>query len=161
MKIVDAFMFFHEFDILESRLQYLYDHVDYFVIIESNRSFVGNPKPLHFLEKKDRYTPYLDKIIYSPFLLSQTEFEKYQTNDLTSTKTGPWRIEKAQRDYVAESVKMFDDQDIILISDADEIPNIDCINYSIKPYYQNDKDQFPMLLSVSYTHLTLPTIYSV
>ena len=66
--IVDSFIFFNEFDILEGRLEYLYDHVDYFVIVESNLTFSGNTKPLYFMNNMSRYKKYLDKVLYFPFI---------------------------------------------------------------------------------------------
>jgi len=44
MKIYDSFTFFNEFELLEHRLRELYDHVDYFVLVEANRTFQDEPK---------------------------------------------------------------------------------------------------------------------
>jgi beta-1,4-mannosyl-glycoprotein beta-1,4-N-acetylglucosaminyltransferase len=64
MKIFDCFTFFNELDLLEFRLKLLSDHVDQFVIAESNITHSGQPKPFHFEENKTRFAPWLDKIIY-------------------------------------------------------------------------------------------------
>jgi beta-1,4-mannosyl-glycoprotein beta-1,4-N-acetylglucosaminyltransferase len=48
MKIYDCFPFFNELDILEIRLNELYDVVDYFVLVESRCSFSNNPKLLFY-----------------------------------------------------------------------------------------------------------------
>lgn len=45
-KIVDAFPFYNELDMLEFRLKELWDTVDHFVLVEATVSYVGNPKPL-------------------------------------------------------------------------------------------------------------------
>ena len=44
--IIDAFIFNNEIDILKARLEYLENHVDYFVIVESNNTFTGKSKNL-------------------------------------------------------------------------------------------------------------------
>ena len=46
-KIYDCFNFFNELDILELRLNILYDYVDYFVIVESSVTHSGQPKPFY------------------------------------------------------------------------------------------------------------------
>ena len=53
--IIDAFMFFNEYDILEGRLEYLYDTVDYFVIVESDITHSGQKKSLNYANNIDRY----------------------------------------------------------------------------------------------------------
>ena len=61
-KIYDCFSFYNEFDILEIRLQELYDHVDYFIIAEASTTHTGNPKPFYLLDNWERFKPYADKI---------------------------------------------------------------------------------------------------
>lgn len=116
MKIVDTFIFFDELDLLEDRFKFLYDHVDHFVIIESNRKFGGEKKPLLFQENKLRFAKYLDKIIHKPLLFDEDmDFRrKIPTNQ---------NAEYTQRDYTKQAVAQFSDHDIILSSDVDEIPN--------------------------------------
>ena len=46
IKLIDAFIFFNEVELLKFRLQYLSDVVDYFIIAESNRTFTGKNKEL-------------------------------------------------------------------------------------------------------------------
>ena len=62
MKVYDVFSFYNEFDVLEIRLQEMWDTVDYFIILESNVTYVGNPKSYLFEENKERYARYMDKI---------------------------------------------------------------------------------------------------
>ena len=45
LQVYDCFLFYDEFDILEIRLNILNDVVDYFVLVESSRTFSGNKKP--------------------------------------------------------------------------------------------------------------------
>jgi beta-1,4-mannosyl-glycoprotein beta-1,4-N-acetylglucosaminyltransferase len=64
MKIIDAFLFCHELDLLEVRLRYLYDYVDRFVILESDYTHMNRPKPLYFYDNRSRYDFAKDKIVY-------------------------------------------------------------------------------------------------
>ena len=64
MKIYDAFIFSNELDLLDLRLNTLNDYVDKFVIIESNITFSGKPKSLYFLENKDYFNKFKNKIIH-------------------------------------------------------------------------------------------------
>ena len=63
MKIFDCIKFFNEFEILDLRFMTLYDHVDYFVIVEANKTHTGKPKEFHLETKKEQYAKYWDKVI--------------------------------------------------------------------------------------------------
>ena len=53
--LIDAFTFFNELDLLEARLEYLYDTVDHFIIVESDISHSGKIKPFYYLENQNRF----------------------------------------------------------------------------------------------------------
>ena len=126
--VVDSFMFFNEFDVLEGRLEYLYDHVDYFVLVESNITQSGHTKPFHFMNNMTRYHKYLDKMLYFPFVTSRDAFP-FDTRPAHERDydTGPWRLENAQRNHIGEALKLFPEDALIMISDLDEIPHKECI----------------------------------
>ena len=65
MKIFDVFLFFNELDLLEIRLNMLYPFVDYFVINEATQTFFGSDKPLYYLENKERFKKFEDKIVHN------------------------------------------------------------------------------------------------
>jgi hypothetical protein len=113
MKIYDCFTFFNEFDLLEIRLKELYEVVDKFVIVEGNTTFTNISKPFLFEENKERYKDYADKIIHVKVQMPM---------DLD-----PWINEKFQRDAISIGVQNADDNDVILITDLDEIPRADAI----------------------------------
>lgn len=121
-------MFLNEFDVLEGRLEYLYDHVDYFVIVESNITQSGDDKPFHFLSNMFRYKKYLDKVLYFPFITNKEKYNyaKKPVHD-RDFDTGTWQLENSQRNHIGEALKMFKDDDIVMISDIDEIPHTECI----------------------------------
>lgn len=128
-------MFYNEYDVLKGRLEYLYDYVDYFVIVESNITYAGNPKPLNFLQNKSRYKKYLDKVIYSPkyFNISDFNFDKKITSlDLSHAS---WQVEHQQRDHITDTLRFFDDDAIVIVGDCDEIPDRKFI-----PHFKNDLD---------------------
>lgn len=102
---------------LEKRLEYLYDTVDLFLIVESNYTFSGNSKPLHFLNNQSRYKKYLDKILYCPYYIDVTKY-----NLSLKDKGEFFAIEIDQREYIGHMLKFFSNDTIILFGDVDEIP---------------------------------------
>jgi len=107
-KIYDCFPFFNEYDLLELRLTECYDHTDYFVIAESNKTFTGNPKPYNLEENWDRFKKFQDKIIY------------IKVDDMPDTDN-PWAREHHQRNALARGLTSATDNDIVILSDCDEL----------------------------------------
>lgn len=107
-KIYDCFTFYNELDLLEFRLEELYDHVDHFVIVEANRTFQNNIKPMYFSENQNRFAQYKDKIIH------------VQVEDMPED-TDAWGRERHQRDAIAKGVSDAAANDIVIVSDLDEI----------------------------------------
>ena len=78
-KIFDVFLFFNELDLLELRLETLYEVVDYFVITELFETFSGKSKSSLFEKEKKRYEKYSDKIIYN--FVSRDKLEELKKKD--------------------------------------------------------------------------------
>ena len=114
MKIIDSFIFYNELDMLEFRLNELYDVVDHFVLVESIKTFVRNDKELYFENNKERFSKFLDKIIH---IIVE---DKY-----IPESSDPWVIEHHQRRCIDRGIKQLNlnNDDIIIISDVDEIPD--------------------------------------
>ena len=112
--IIDAFPFNNELDMLECRLTELSDHVDHFVLVESEQDHQDHPKPLWYMEHRERFTPWADKIVHVVTGKMPTQAED---ND-------PWAREHAQREWIGAGLNRLDlsPDDIILQSDVDEIP---------------------------------------
>lgn len=108
MKIYDCFTFYNELDLLELRFEELYDHVDHFVLVEANRTFQNNSKPFYFEQNLTRFAPYLDKIIH------------VRVDDMPE-HTDAWGREAHQRNCITRGVITADENDIIMVSDLDEI----------------------------------------
>lgn len=108
-KIYDCFLFYNELEILKIRFEELYDSVNYFVLVESSETFRGKSKPFYFEENKEKFLKYLPKIIH-------VKVEE------TCDTSDPWVREAFQRNCTARGLGTCKKNDIILISDADEIP---------------------------------------
>ena len=115
MKVYDCFTFFNELDLLEIRLQELHNVVDYFVIAESNMSHSGKLKEHTLLNNWDRFTPWHDKI------------RRIAVDDMPVTNNS-WVRENFQRDALARGLNDMQDDDLIIVSDLDEIPRAEIID---------------------------------
>jgi beta-1,4-mannosyl-glycoprotein beta-1,4-N-acetylglucosaminyltransferase len=108
-KVYDCFPFYNEFEILQIRLDELDDVVDYFVLVESIETQRGMSKPLYFSENRALFEKYKDKIIHVVI-------------DETHPEMGMWQRENFQRNAISLGLKNCASDDIIIISDVDEIP---------------------------------------
>lgn len=115
--LIDCFTFFKELDVLEVRLNTLDKYVDKFILTESEETFTGIPKPLYFEENKKRFEKFLDKIIHVKLAKTPDWF-------------GSWRREWYQGNASAEDIQVFNDEDLIMISDCDEIPDLSKVDLS-------------------------------
>lgn len=132
MKIYDCFMYYDEDLVLDIRLNYLNKFVDKFVIIESTYAHNGDKRKLLFNKKK--YSKFSNKIIYK-ILNKKPEglikFKKMNSKDINRTKIlNAIKRENFQRNYILEGIKNANKEDIIIISDIDEIPKLDSFDFS-------------------------------
>ena len=107
--IYDCFTFFDELDLLELRLRTLDSVVDRFVLCEAPFTFRGKHKPLYFAESAARFAPWKDKIVALVYPGPARE--------------DPWENEWSQRDYLATALSACDPEDLIMLSDCDEVPD--------------------------------------
>jgi beta-1,4-mannosyl-glycoprotein beta-1,4-N-acetylglucosaminyltransferase len=150
MKTFDCFLFYNELDLLEIRLNLLYDHIDYFVIVESEVTFQGQLKDFNFEKNIKRFEKFIDKIFYYkiekykfdfiqlPKIKNpQSEEEKLlnrvfefveQSNEFDKTHYW-WGNESYQRESIWRALSNLNpgDDDLILLSDADELINPDAL----------------------------------
>ena len=116
--IYDCFTFFNELDLLEIRLNVLNDVVDKFVLVESSYTHSGMKKPLHFRENAARYAEFKDKLVAIEYIPPQDIILKkpYNFN---------WLLENSQRNSILPALDKLNanDNDIVIVSDLDEIPN--------------------------------------
>ena len=131
MKIFDCFMYFDEDVILDLRLNTLDKSVDYFVIVESNFNHRGDRRDLKFDYKN--FSKFKDKIIYLIYDKKPKLLETINENDNHGQKNKKYIFnaihrENGQRNFINEGLKIAEDDDLILISDVDEIPNLTNVN---------------------------------
>ena len=131
MKIFDCFMFYDEELLLDIRLNTLDKYVDYFVIVESEHFHNGKQRELKFDIKK--FDKFKDKIIYLVHKNQPNGILKLNDNDDEGTKSyklifNAHLRENYQRNSIREGIINADDNDLILISDVDEVPNLEPIN---------------------------------
>lgn len=135
--VVDACLLFNELDLLELRLSELDPVVDRFVIVEANRTHKGTLKPLYYAENKARFAQWHDKIVHIVCPLMD------DGDGLPAIR----RREMTQRNAILDGLRDCADDDIVLISDCDEIPRSHCVvtnlddgmvvTYLQKLYYYN------------------------
>lgn len=115
--IYDCFSFFNELDILEIRLNVLDSVVDKFVLVEAVRRHSGEPKELFFEQNKERYNKFKDKIIHIV-----VDDEPDLPNNCPKL-IAAWAYENHQRNAIVRGLTDVKDDDTIIISDLDEIPD--------------------------------------
>jgi hypothetical protein len=123
MKVYDVFSFYNEFDVLEIRLEEMWNTVDYFVLLESNTTYVGNPKPYLFDENKERYSKYLSKIRHIKLDVPYEEQFGVFPREIDHT----WVREKYQRWASKQGLQDIAADDLVIVSDCDEIPRAEMI----------------------------------
>tara|TARA_R110001599_G_scaffold42486_3_gene127871 strand:+ start:7781 stop:8647 length:867 start_codon:yes stop_codon:yes gene_type:complete len=147
-KIYDCFLFFNELDTLEMRLNILDPVVDYFVLSESSITHSGEIKPYYYEEDKERFSKFAHKIIHLKIDDTPTDFTNLpeikdptspdgkfvsdihgfintQTNRFDKRTQNSFGRDFFQKECVRRGWVNCNDNDIIISSDLDEIPNPD------------------------------------
>lgn len=122
--IIDTFLFGWELDLLECRLQEMDSFVDVFVLVESDRTFQGSEKELHFHNNLSRFDKWLHKIVY---LNPQMPFTE-----------NPWIREYASREAIKPVLSSYPDDAIVLHGDVDEIVS-KVVGHQLKDIVVEDK----------------------
>ena len=133
MKIYDCFMYFDEEVVVDVRLNTLNEFVDYFVIVESKFTHKGDQRELKFNLKK--FERFKDKIIYLVYDREPNEIQKVLNEDSKIEKDTKYILnaayrENGQRNYIQKGLTDAEENDLILISDVDEIPNLSRLNFN-------------------------------
>jgi len=133
MKIYDCFTYFDEKMLLNFRLNYLNKYVDKFVIVECKYSHKGINKGFNLDLKKLK--SFKDKIIYiqvheRPSNLNVIKKKDDENSINIKHILNGYIWDHFQRNKIMEGIKDCNADDIIIISDLDEIPNLRNINFS-------------------------------
>jgi len=148
MKIVDCVLFNGEKEVLDLRLNILKDFVDYFIVCEATSTFSGKSKPLYYLEDLEKYQKFSIEyyMIGDDFTAEEIDLAENSPN----TK-GPAHFlhEFLQKERIKKALIGLDAEDIVFISDCDEIydpkslsiipEGIYRINQIVYVYYLNNK----------------------
>ena len=115
--IIDTFPFFNEIELLDLRLNYLNNSVDKFVLVEGTKSHQGKDKKLYFEENKSEFKKFENKIVHHiiddyPPIEDKKKIDHFIYDYHTRNGIG----------FALEKLKT-SSNDILLISDVDEIPN--------------------------------------
>uniref|UniRef100_A0A1E1X6L5 Putative conserved secreted protein n=1 Tax=Amblyomma aureolatum TaxID=187763 RepID=A0A1E1X6L5_9ACAR len=119
--IINGLVFNHELDLFEIRVKELGDAVDYYVVVESNYTYFGSTKPLHFRSNMSAgfLREHAHKIV--PIAVG---FYNYEYGS-------PWAPENYFRSSIwregQSRLKNLRDDDLFMILDADEIPSRDVL----------------------------------
>ncbi|MDB3888240.1 hypothetical protein N9341_01725 [Candidatus Pelagibacter sp.] len=133
MKIFDCFMYFDEEIVLDLRLNTLDKYVDYFVIVESTFTHKGDKRKLRFNHEK--FEKFKNKIIYLVYEDEPDGITEVYENDSENEKYKKYVLnagyrENGQRNFIEKGLDKADNEDVILVSDVDEIPNLENINFN-------------------------------
>jgi beta-1,4-mannosyl-glycoprotein beta-1,4-N-acetylglucosaminyltransferase len=126
-------MYFDEEVVVDVRLNTLNEFVDYFVIVESRFTHKGDQRELKFNLKK--FERFKDKIIYLIYDKEPNEIKKILNEDNKIEKDTKYILnaayrENGQRNYIQKGLTDAAENDLILISDVDEIPNLSKLNFN-------------------------------
>ena len=116
LKVYDCFTFYNELELLELRLNSLWDMVDYFVLVESDKTYNNKAKPFYFEQHKSDFEKFLPKIKHIKI-----------HPDIPYAGVGDWSLENNQRNSIAKGLQDAEPDDLIFISDLDEFPAVDIL----------------------------------
>ncbi len=126
MMIYDCFQYFNEDHAVDLRLNILDKFVDKFVIVESTVNHQGKSKKLNF--EIDNYKKFKNKINYIVVDDTPGEIKKSHIG-------GESLVEQHQRNSILRGLNNAEDNDLIILSDVDEIPDLNKLNKFDKKNY--------------------------
>ena len=132
MKIFDCFMYFDEDLVLELRLNYLSKFVDHFVIVESKFNHKGEERELKFDLRN--FKEFQNKITYINLDKNPQDIDKINKSDSEVEKTHKYifnsaKRENFQRNQILMGLNNAAADDWVIVSDIDEIPNLNNVNF--------------------------------
>ena len=128
MKIFDCFMYFDEDLILDLRLNCLNKFVNQFVIVESIYNHNGGKrKPLFDIKKFEKFKNKIKYILVEDEPSNLKEILDHDKPDKKANKQimNALKRENYQRNFIMDGLKDADEEDWIIVSDLDEIPNLE------------------------------------
>jgi beta-1,4-mannosyl-glycoprotein beta-1,4-N-acetylglucosaminyltransferase len=138
IKIIDAFTFFNDVNLLKMRLEFHDPYVDKFYICESNITYSGLPKDYIFERRRHEFAAWEDKIHYIKYSpdISGLDFSKRDKEQNLHFDSPAWILEFGQRDELKKHIHDVRDDDIVIITDMDEFIDPKVFK-SVKQYSQS------------------------
>ncbi len=131
MKIYDCFIYFDEEFLLDVRLNILDKFVDKFVIIESKYSHRGDERKPNFdISKFEKFKHKIEYILLEDNPKNLFTIEKNDTRINEKIILNGNLREFYQRNSITRGLQQAGDNDLILVSDVDEIPNLEIIDFN-------------------------------
>ena len=133
MKIFDCFMFYDEEMLLDIRLNTLDKFIDKFIIVESMFTHSGKKRELIFdIKKFQKFKDKIDYLVVESLPKGIEPINSYDADDIKESKIilNAYRREHHQRNSILNLLKSAEPNDQIIISDVDEIPNLENINFN-------------------------------
>ena len=129
--IIDSFLFFNEAELAELRIKYLEKTVDYFVVIEANITHQGKKKEWNFpIVLKEKLNQFSNKIKYHQLNIDLEEIKNEESWIIDNIKGDEaHKVDNFQRNYIKNACQEFSDDDLLIISDVDEIPSKEKIEF--------------------------------
>ena len=127
MKIYDCFMFYDEDLIAELRFNILNQYINEFIVVESKYTHSGEKRELLF--NINKYPNFKNKINYIVLENEPDNLEKVYDDDTEDKKNSKYimnalKRENHHRNEISKGLTKASPEDLILISDVDEIPNL-------------------------------------
>ena len=135
MNIYDCFMYYDEDLILDLRLNLLNKYIHKFVIVEAKYTHSGKERRLNF--DINKYLKFKDKIIYIVVEKMPDNIKELRHNESENKKNSKilnnsLSRENFQRNQISLGLKEANDNDLIIVSDVDEIPNLENFTHKNK-----------------------------
>ncbi len=126
MATIDTFTYNGEFQVLKLHLAVLDPYVDRFIIVEANKTFTGEDKPLYFFRDQRFFKPWWKKIDY--YVVNDwddVELWQQAMNSPNTQGASHWKREFYIKESIHKALKKFNvqDDDLLFIGDVDEIIN--------------------------------------
>ena len=127
MKIFDCFMYFDEDIVLDVRLNYLDKYIDQFIIIESEYNHKGEKRtPLFDINKFKKFENKIKYILTNdiPPGIENLNVDDNESEIYRKSIFNAWKRENLQRNQISVGLSDAQEEDWVIISDLDEIPNL-------------------------------------
>ena len=123
--LIDSFLFFNETELVELRIKYLNNLVDYFVVVEADITHQGKKKSWNFPRiLESNLKEFSNKIQYHQLNIDPEKIKNEESWIIDDIKgNDAHRVDNFQRNYIKTACEKFSNEDILIISDVDEIPS--------------------------------------